>query len=72
MIDIDGSHLINLTNDTSDTFKYGWSLNGDRLVYASRRTGKSQLYMVKLDGGGFVRLTNNPARDTAPVWQSGP
>ncbi|RMG95669.1 MAG: S9 family peptidase [Deltaproteobacteria bacterium] len=49
--------------------------SGDRVVFAARVAGREEawstnfdLYEVSLDGGSPVRITNNPAWDTHPVF----
>src|SRR5205807_246667 len=39
-----------------------------RLVFASTRTGNSEIYTVYPDGTGLAQLTNNPAADSWPAW----
>ena len=45
-----------------------WSPDGKRLAYSSRRTGNSEIFVVDVDGGNEIRLTDHPALDTAPSW----
>lgn len=57
---LQGGRDVNLFQD--------WSPDGRSLVYASSRTGRSQLYVVAADGTGTRRLTRVAADDLAPTW----
>ena len=46
---------------------YGDAVNGP-IAFASRRDGNFEIYSMNPDGTGQLRLTNNPASDTLPVW----
>jgi TolB protein len=60
--------LIELTRgDTFDGWP-SWSPRGDRIVFASDRTGEFQLYMMTRDGGNVRRLLTRPGRFTNPRW----
>jgi Tol biopolymer transport system component len=39
-----------------------------KLVFTHTRDGNVEIYVMNADGGGQVRLTNNPAFDGDPVW----
>ncbi len=44
-------------------------LAGDsRIAFVSERDGNREIYTVKADGTGLVRVTNDPANDEAPKW----
>lgn len=45
-----------------------WSVDDRRIVFASDRSGKSQLYTMGPLGGGIVRVTNNEFSDFHPKW----
>jgi hypothetical protein len=38
------------------------------IVFVSDRDGNDEIYVMKADGTGQARLTNNPARDWEPAW----
>ena len=38
------------------------------IAFVSERDGNSEIYTVRSDGTGLVRLTNNAASDTDPAW----
>ncbi|MGI9106316.1 MAG: Calx-beta domain-containing protein [Pyrinomonadaceae bacterium] len=39
-----------------------------KIAFASDRAGNFDIYVMDPDGGGIVRLTDNPAEDTSPTW----
>lgn len=67
-INVDGSDLIRLTNNSARDLWPSWSPNGERLVFISERDGNSEIYTMKTDGTDIKRLTNNPGIDIDPDW----
>ena len=45
-----------------------WSPTDDRLAFAGRRGATWDIYVRSVDGLGLVRLTDDPAMDTEPIW----
>ena len=45
-----------------------WSASGDRVVFASDRSGEFQLYTMRADGSDVRRLLERPGRTTNPRW----
>ena len=39
-----------------------------KIAFASDRAGNFDIYVMNPDGGGIVRLTDDPAEDTHPTW----
>jgi Tol biopolymer transport system component len=68
VMDADGSHQENLTNNPSDDRRPAWSLDGQRIAFVSSRDGNEEIYVMEADGSGQTRLTNSPASDDHPVW----
>jgi tRNA A-37 threonylcarbamoyl transferase component Bud32 len=44
------------------------SPDGRQIAFMSRRDGNWEIYVVKADGAGLTRLTNDPADDGLPAW----
>lgn len=68
VIDIDGSNLLQLTDNGDFDFDPGWSPDGNRIVYASSADGDSEIMIMNADGSDPVQLTENDDRDADPVW----
>jgi Tol biopolymer transport system component len=45
-----------------------WSPDGKEIVFASRRGGNMDVYLVNVDGTNERRLTNRPGIDGYPAW----
>jgi hypothetical protein len=45
-----------------------WSPNGSRIAFMSNRPGNNEIYTMRSDGTGVVRLTNNQVNDSSPDW----
>ncbi len=39
-----------------------------KIAFASDRAGNFDIYVMDPDGGGIIRLTDDPAEDTDPTW----
>ena len=66
VVKVDGSGVLNLTNNlASDGFPV-WSPDGTKLAF--HRNG--EIYAMNADGSGQLNLTNNPAFDCCAVWSA--
>lgn len=45
-----------------------WSSDGRFIAFASRRDGRSHIYVMRADGSDVRRLTSGPADDESPTW----
>jgi eukaryotic-like serine/threonine-protein kinase len=45
-----------------------WSPDGKQIAFISKVDGQWEIFMSDAQGGSPVRITNNPAHDTAPMW----
>jgi len=45
-----------------------WSPNGKRFAFTSTRHGNQELYVADIQGGEWMRLTEDPAIDAHPSW----
>ena len=48
-----------------------WSPDGRKIVFASDRRGKRDIYTIDLDGNNLTRLTSEFGSCTAPMVSSG-
>jgi Tol biopolymer transport system component len=63
----DGTHKINLTNDTgSNNSNPSWVPGGEYLAIDSDRSGKSQIYLMSIDGKFVTRILYSDYDNTEP------
>jgi TolB protein len=65
---VSGTHRT-LTPGNADEFAPAWSSDGKRIAFLSDRDGNDQLYVMRADGTGIVRLTSGQADKDAPAWR---
>jgi Tol biopolymer transport system component len=68
VIDADGRHPVNTTNDAAPDRSPTWSPDGSRIAFESLRSGQSDIYVMDADGSDVVRLTAHEATDFLPRW----
>lgn len=71
--------VFSVRSDGQDTFQYTvsggqvagvtWSPGGEWIVFGSNMAGNYDLYAIRPNGIGLVRLTENPGIDSYPVFQ---
>lgn len=66
-IGADGSGFRPLTDGPLDYWT-SWSPDGSRIVFASKRDGNTDIYVMDADGANRVRLTDAEGDDTQPDW----
>jgi TolB protein len=64
----DGTGKRNLTRNAADDHAGGWSPDGRRIAFTSKRDGNSEIYVMNADGSGQRNLTRNLAGDARPAW----
>ena len=62
------TNLARLTRDIGRSDWPSWSPDGDLLAYASDRTGNSEIYVRRGEGGQDVAITNDPSEDIQPAF----
>ena len=65
---IDGSNVIQLTNDDTNNFNPKISPDGTQIAYLSNKDGNQEVYVMNVDGSNQTRLTRNRIRDGDPAW----
>jgi Tol biopolymer transport system component len=69
VMSVDGSRATALTA-AGETSEYPcWSPDGERIAFQTYRDGNFEIYVMKSDGTGLRRLTNDPAFDRRPSWR---
>jgi TolB protein len=67
-MDADGGNVQQLTASPGHDWGPVWSPDGQRIAFASDRTGNFEVYVMDADGGNVQQLTENPGEDFEPVW----
>ncbi len=60
-----GGKFTQITRDPRDTAPAG---HGGRIAFMSSRDGNWEIYVIREDGTGLKRLTNNASDDGLPTW----
>ena len=66
----DGSDVVRVTTAVGFTgSRPSWSADSTRLAFGCEvDPGNADICVIRLDGTGFLRLTDDPASDTTPAW----
>ena len=66
----DGSNVVRVTtNHATAIGRPTWSANSTRVAFPCQvDAGNTDICAIDTDGTGFLRLTNDPARDVDPAW----
>lgn len=67
---IDGSNVIQLTNDDTNNKSPKISPDGSQIAYLSNRDGNQEVYIMNLDGSNQKRLTFNRVEEWDPAWSA--
>lgn len=65
---IDGSNLIQLTQDETNNMSPKISPDGSQIAYLSNRDGNQEVYVMNIDGSNQTRLTKNRVEEWDPAW----
>jgi len=65
---VDGSDVINLTNDEADDWYPAWSWDRWRIAFVSDRDGNKEIYWLDVGSKAVNRLTWHVADDCCPAW----
>jgi hypothetical protein len=68
VVNLDGSHLVNLTNRAGQSSQPAWSPDGARIAFVSNRDGNDEIYAMYVDGSAPINLTHDDASDEHPTW----
>ena len=63
-----GSTATRLTSDPASEIQPCFSPQGDKVAYASNRSGNFNIWVVGVDGSNPVRLTSGASNDIHPSW----
>jgi TolB protein len=65
---IDGSALVNLTNDPAQDDSPDINSTLDHIAFISTRGGAQDVWVMDIDGGNPAARTKDPAADSSPIW----
>jgi Tol biopolymer transport system component len=68
VMNIDGSNLVQLTDDPAADEYPVWSPDGTQIAFYSDRDGNCNIYLMNADGSNQRRITDHPAHDRNPTW----
>ena len=68
VINVDGTGLHRLTENSASDYGPDWSPDGSRIVFTSARDGDDEIYTMSPDGSNLQQLTGNDASDSSPTW----
>jgi TolB protein len=68
LITPDGQKSVQLTTGPGVDDSPSWSPDGRHLVFSSTADGKSQIYMINVDGKDLERITVTGTHNSAPAW----
>lgn len=65
---VDSTGLTQLTSDPADDVQPRFSPDGQRIAFASNRSGTWDLWLINRDGTGLTQLTHDLSDEIAPCW----
>jgi TolB protein len=68
VINIDGTGLTRLLDDSESAWGPSWSPTGDKIVFVSDRDGTAEIYVMNADGTNPVRLTRGAVSKAGALW----
>jgi Tol biopolymer transport system component len=68
LADVNGSNVLQLTNNQAVDIWPAWSPDGSRIAFNSDRNGNVEIYVMDADGANQTRLTDTPAKEFVATW----
>ncbi|MBU0638891.1 MAG: DPP IV N-terminal domain-containing protein [Planctomycetes bacterium] len=65
---VDGTAVVQLTNDPADDIQPKFSPDGQQVVFCSNRAGNWDIWLINTDGTGRTQLTRSAAEEISPCW----
>jgi Tol biopolymer transport system component len=67
-LDLASRDILQVTRAPLDVYRAAWSPDGRWIAFSASAGGNEEIYIIRANGGGMIRLTNDPALDTEPSW----
>ncbi len=67
-MDDSGNNMSRLTYDAKNNESPSWSPDGNLIAYASRETGRYEIWVMKADGTQKTKITSLPGDASQPSW----
>jgi TolB protein len=67
-VSVDGSGLLNLTNNNASDSLAVWFRGGDWIAFTTNRDGNSEVYVMTAEGENPYNATRDPAEDLSWSW----
>ncbi|MBN1657218.1 MAG: PD40 domain-containing protein [Anaerolineae bacterium] len=68
VMEVDGSNVINLTNNEADDWYPSWSWDRRQIAFVSDRDGSEQIYSMDVETRAVTRLTHAMSHYCCPAW----
>lgn len=68
LMDADGQNMRRMTNNPTADFHPRWSVNGQQLLFVSTREEGSQAWLLPVNGGEAIQLTDFASGVSSPEW----
>lgn len=65
---VDGYAITQLTADPADDIQPRWSPDGEKVAFASNRSGNWDIWLVNRDGTGLTQITQDRTDEVAPCF----
>ena len=68
LVEVDGGSEAIELGGFDELYDPAWSPDGETIAFAGLKNGTSDLYLLRLEGRGIERVTEDEAADSAPAW----
>jgi TolB protein len=68
-VDADGTGVRRLTANPADDAAADWSPDGRQILFTRKRTGRSQIYAMRLDRTHLRNLSGKRTDEFDPSWR---
>ena len=69
IMNIDGTEILNLTNDAPEDYSPSWSRDGNWISFTSGNSGNYDIWKMNIITKEKIQLTQHPKRDETPFYK---